>query len=122
MKILHVLYSGLGGHGNVFFSLVNADSDQEFKYEAIFNGIEAVKPEYIDLCLRYGIPCNYISKKPGLDLNYYRQLIRFIRKSDADIVFIHSSSNILPAKLGNFFSKKSGAQYRSGTRHVRRGK
>ena len=36
MKILHVLYSGLGGHGNIFFSMVNADTSNEFEYEALF--------------------------------------------------------------------------------------
>ena len=45
MKILHVLYSGLGGHGNVFFSMVDADEKHEFIFEALFNGVEDVKAE-----------------------------------------------------------------------------
>ncbi|MBL0055601.1 MAG: glycosyltransferase family 4 protein [Chitinophagaceae bacterium] len=106
MKILHVLYSGLGGHGNVFFSFVKGDTRSEFKYEALFNGIEGVKPEYIDQCRQYGIPWQFVAKKPGFDLRYYRELIGHIRRSDADIVFIHSSAYILPAKLGSLFSKK----------------
>ena len=106
MKILHILYSGLGGHGNVFFSMISADKEKTFQYEALFNGIEEVKQDYINSCKVYDIPWKFVSKKPGLDFGYYFKLIKNIRKSDAGIVFIHSSSYILPAKLGSFFSKK----------------
>ena len=56
MRILHVLYSGLGGHGNVFFSLVKADKLQKFEYQALFNGIETVRNEYIQRCNELKIP------------------------------------------------------------------
>ena len=106
MKILHVLYSGLGGHGNVFFSFVKADREHEFCYEALFNGIEDVKTEYIINCRENNIPWNFIIKKPGFDLHYYRGLIKVIKNSDADVVFLHSSTYILPAWLSNLFSFK----------------
>jgi hypothetical protein len=38
MKILHTLYAGLGGHRNVFFSMVDADKNRDQHYEAIFFG------------------------------------------------------------------------------------
>lgn len=106
MKILHVLYSGLGGHGNVFFSFVKGADKNTFQYEAIFNGIEQVKPEYIENCDAHGIPWSFVSKKPGFDFQYYRELMQKIRDSDADIIFLHSSAYIMPAKLGSMFSKK----------------
>ena len=106
MKILHILYSGLGGHGNVFFSIIRADKEKTFQYEALFNGIEEVKHEYIDSCKGFGIPWNFVSKSPGFDPGYYFKLLKYIRKSDAEIVFIHSSSYIMPALLGSVFSKK----------------
>ncbi len=106
MKILHVLYSGLGGHGNVFFSFVKGADKNVFEYEAIFNGIEPVKPEYIESCAAHQIPWSFVSKNPGLDLQYYRELIKKISDSDADIIFLHSSAYIMPAKLAALFSKK----------------
>ena len=106
MKILHILYSGLGGHGNVFFSFVKGADKNTFEYEAVFNGIEPVKPEYIESCEANHIPWSFVSKKPGLDLGYYRQLVKKIMDSDADIIFLHSSAYIMPAKLGNLFSRK----------------
>ena len=45
MKVLHVLYAGLGGHGNVFFSMVKADVNKEMECEALFFGIEDVRDE-----------------------------------------------------------------------------
>ena len=106
MKILHVLYSGLGGHGNVFFSLVKADVQQKFEYQALFNGIEPVRGEYIQRCNALNIPFKTVLKSPGLDLNYYKQLYLQIRASNADVVFVHSSTYILPAFLASLFAKK----------------
>ena len=63
MKILHVLYSGLGGHGNVFFSLVKADENKKFDYEAIFAGVEEVRDEYVTKCTDGDIQWKYIHKK-----------------------------------------------------------
>ena len=106
MKILHVLYSGLGGHGNVFFSMVRADEKHEFKFEALFNGIEEVRSEYKKNCYNLGIKWSFIKKTPGLDLAYYKKLLKLIKKSDAEIIFLHSSAYILPSKLAILFSKQ----------------
>lgn len=106
MKILHVLYAGLGGHGNIFFSFLEDGPNAGLQYEALFNGVEEVKQEYIDVCRQYNIDWNFVPKKKGLDIGYYRKLIKWVRKSDADIIFLHSSAYILPAKLGGLFSKK----------------
>jgi len=106
MKILHVLYSGLGGHGSIFSSFVKNNTIDDLQYEALFNGIEGVKPEYIDLCTQFNIEWHFVGKKKGLDFGYYRRLTKCIRKSDADIVFLHSAAYIFPAKLGSIFGKR----------------
>ena len=106
MKILHVLYSGLGGHGNIFFSFVKNGANDGLQYEALFNGIEAVKPESLERCATFNVDWHFVAKKKGLDIGYYRKLMKWIRKSDADIVFLHSAAYILPAKLGSLFSKR----------------
>ena len=106
MTILHILYSGLGGHGNVFFSLVHADKQKAYQYRAIFNGIEDVKEEYRNACIENNIPFEVVRKKPGLDISYFRQVYRHIADSHADVVFLHSSGYILPAIISNFFLRK----------------
>ncbi|GAB2829525.1 glycosyltransferase family 4 protein [Ferruginibacter profundus] len=105
-KILHVLYSGLGGHGNVFFSLVNADKQREFVHEALFNGVEEMREEYKERCRHNNIRFDFVKKKPGLDLRFYKNLVATIKKAEPDIVFLHGSTQVLWAKLALLPGKK----------------
>ena len=106
MKILHVLYSGLGGQGNVFLSLVRADKNKTYKYEALFHGVEVLKNEYINQCVTAGVPFSYISKKAGWHMRFFFRVFRAVLKSDANIVFLHGSMLIYPVWLANIFSRK----------------
>lgn len=106
MKILHLLYSGLGGHGNVFFSMVSADIKREFEFEALFYGIEEVRAEFINDCEREKIPWYFAKKTIWLDVKYYYRIMMLIRKSNPDIIFLHGSAYILPAKLAGLFTRK----------------
>lgn len=104
MKVLHILYSGLGGHGNVFFSMVQADENNEYKFKAIFNGIEDVRQEYIDRCNKLQIPFTFVKKKPGKHILFFLKILREIWKNDSEIIFLHGSILILPAVLAKFAS------------------
>ncbi len=104
MKILHVLYSGLGGHGNVFFSMVDANGNNEFEFAALYNGIEPVREEYIRKCNEKAIPWYYVKKKPGLDIGYYFKLYRTIKKDCPHVIFLHGGAAALPAKLAKLTS------------------
>lgn len=94
MKILHLLYAGLGGHGNVFFSMVKADEKKEYAFEAIFFGVEDVREDYIKECRRLNIPWQFVKKKPGSHISFLWKMAKTIKKSQADIIFLHASSNI----------------------------
>jgi len=104
MKILHVLYSGLGGHGNVFFSMVQADKAREFTYEALFNGIEDIREEYRQRCQAAGINWAFVKKKAGFDPGFYMRLMGTIRKIKPDIIFLHGSTQVFWARVAAFFS------------------
>ncbi len=106
MKILHIIYSGLGGHGNVFFSMVDADSERNFAYEVIFFGVEDVRQEYIEKVEKRKIPWSFVKKKQGLDPGAYRSIKSIIKRSGAGIVFIHSSTYIFAAKWACIMSPK----------------
>ena len=106
MKILHILYSGLGGHGNVFFSMVAADKKHDFKYEALFFGIEDAREQYLQKATENNIPYYTVKKTPGLDLGSYKKIAAVIKKADPDILFLHNSVYILPAMYSAFISKK----------------
>ncbi len=116
-KITHLLYSGLGGHGSVFFSLVKADRKKEFLTEAIFCGVEEVRADYIHQCREHGIMYQSVRKKPGLDLLSYIRIYRCFRKSGAAILFLHGTSFILPAIFYKLFHRRKKILVRETQAH-----
>lgn len=105
MKIAHILYSGLGGHGNVFFSMVKAAEHTEFDFEAIFAGIEEVRGEYVTACNASNVQWTFVHKTPGLDISFNRSIIAAIKASKSSIIFLHGSRFFILAKLGVLLSK-----------------
>ncbi|TXJ25861.1 MAG: glycosyltransferase family 1 protein [Chitinophagaceae bacterium] len=105
-RVTHLLYSGLGGHGSVFFSLVKADEQKLFHTEAVFCGIEKVRAEYIERCQLYRIPFYSVMKKKGIDIATYRKVYASFRKSAPDIIFLHGPSFILPAIVYKWKKKR----------------
>ena len=95
MKLVHVLYSGLGGHGNVFFSFLEA-RDPSIENVAIFYGIEPIRDEYVAMCNQFGIAFSYVQKKEGGNLRFMRDIYSAIRNVRPDKCFLHGSLNILP--------------------------
>lgn len=106
MKILHIAYSGLGGHGNVFFSMADADTAKQNQYEVIFFGTDEVREGYTEMAKQRDIPWFYVAKKPGLDLDAYSKIGKIIRERQPDIIFLHSSSYIFPVKKATLFISK----------------
>lgn len=106
MKILHIAFSGLGGHGNVFFSMADADKEKQHQFEIIFFGNEEVREGYMQKADQRNIPWYFVKKKPGFDFNSYKQIRKIIKQSSPDIIFLHSSSYIIPVKRAVLFNKK----------------
>jgi glycosyltransferase involved in cell wall biosynthesis len=105
MKITHILYSGLGGHGNVFFSFVTADEYKHFDYEAIFAGVEEVRQEYITKCTTHQINWKFLQKKRGVDIGFARNLVATVKGTESSVIFLHGSRFIFLAKLAALLSK-----------------
>lgn len=106
MKILHIAFSGLGGHGNVFFSMADADKKKQHQFEIIFFGNEEVREGYIQKANQRNIAWYFVKKNPGFDFASYRQIEKIIRQTMPDIIFLHSSSYIFPVKKAILFIGK----------------
>ena len=104
-RIVHLLYSGLGGHGSVFFSLVKADKKKIFHTEAVFCGIEKVRSDYIEQCKQLNVPFQAIQKKRGFDPLVFLKLYKAFRKASPDVLFLHGATFILPALLYKRFHR-----------------
>lgn len=107
-KLLHILYSGLGGHGSDFFSAITADNTNEFSHVALFAGIESVREEYKKKCNQLNVEWNYVQKKKGLDFSYYKKVFNQMKKVNPDFIILYGSGLMLPAiTYKTFKTKKS---------------
>lgn len=90
----------------MFFSMVHADANRTFEYEAIFNGVEPVRPDSIRHCETAGIRWHYIHKQPGKHIGYLWRLIVQIKKARPDIIFLHGSATIPAAFIASLLTTK----------------
>lgn len=103
MKITQILYSGMGGHGSVAFSISEGDLNQEAEHSFIFYGIENIFSDYQEKCNNANYQFSYIHKASN-SLNY-KELIKAIKKHNPTHIILHSSQLILPVM---FYCKRVG--------------
>jgi glycosyltransferase involved in cell wall biosynthesis len=106
MRVMQVLYSGLGGHGSVVTSLINADKKEEWKHSLLFYGIEEMLPSYKEFCIEKKIPFLFVQKKKGLFKTGWLTIRRAFKQHDPDIIILHSPTLIFPAWNFCLFRKK----------------
>lgn len=106
MKVLQVLYSGLGGHGSVVTSLIQADKTKKWEHCLLFYGVEDLLPAYHDFCIENGIPFSFVKKNKGLFSTGWSPIRRALKKHDPDVVILHSPTLIIPAWLYSRFRGK----------------
>jgi len=96
-KIIHTLYSGLGGHGSVVFPLLESHFKTDFDNVIIFYGIEEVRPEYVQKCENLGITYYAVKKLPKRYLKAISKVNRILTLEKPDSIIVHSSELIFAA-------------------------
>ncbi len=91
MKIIHFLYSGMGGHGDVVFPKIQ--NDKENKNIIFFIGIENVFSNYITMCKKYKIKYYYFDYKNKI--NYFFSILKILNSIKPNIIFSHIESVFL---------------------------
>lgn len=99
MKVVHILYSGLGGHGSVFFSLIRAPSERNIEHVPIFFGIEPLRDEYRQICTDIGVDYRFVHKAGKSQHLAQLELWRAIRSLNPDAIFAHSGASLPAAWL-----------------------
>lgn len=89
--VVQVLYSGLGGHGSVAFSLVRGDRGRTFRHGMIFYGVEDLAPGYAEACNLLGVSYATTVKRRGLDVKSWLQVAANLRGLAPDLVVLHSA-------------------------------
>lgn len=90
MKMVHILYSGLGGHGAVLFTLLEQKFLEATEHHVIFIGIELPRDEYIARCEALNIHWVYVPRTPtesyvGFVISLHKKILLI----DPDFVFSH---------------------------------
>jgi glycosyltransferase involved in cell wall biosynthesis len=94
-RVVHVLYSGLGGHGAVMFGMLDAGFFSSAEHLVLLTGVEEPLNDYVDRLEDRKIDWRYVRKLPGKGYAaFYRTLRRAIFEKDPDLVFVHGLATI----------------------------
>lgn len=96
LKVAQILYSGLGGHGSVAFSLLAGDPANCWHNALGFVGIEPLLPAYKKICDERGIPHNYFRVISGKSFLVWPQITAWLYRLRPDVVLLHSVKALLP--------------------------
>lgn len=105
MKVVQILYSGLGGHGSVAFSLQAAaelartGAPTDWDVQMTFMGIEDLLPEYARLCAQRNIPHGCVRTEAGRPWRAWGRLTAQLNAMKPDAIVLHSVKAILPCWL-----------------------
>lgn len=93
-KFVHIIHSGTGGTGSLFFAIAEADLNNT--HIAIAWGTEPVQNYIEQRANEQDLPLYYISKKQGVDISAWRKMSALISDLRPEVVFLHSLT-ALPA-------------------------
>jgi hypothetical protein len=105
LKILQVVYSGVGGTGSVATSLIDGDKNVRFTHEIIFSGVEKIFSGYKDLCVKKNINYYKFGGIKSLILRDYK-IFKVIKKKNPDIVIFHGHNYFMTIMLSLFYKFK----------------
>ena len=96
-KIIHVIYSGLGGHANVLFPLLESNTLSNYEHIIVFFGVEKVLHDYIIKAQNLSINTYTIQKKPRQYIKPFYKFKSILKKEKPNHILVHSSELLLPA-------------------------
>ena len=96
MKVAQILYSGVGGHGSVAFSLIDADRNSEWQSSMAFLGVESLSGSYVKQCTEKHIDYEYIAATKGKPWKSWQKLFEWLSFKEPDAIVLHSTNAILP--------------------------
>jgi len=96
-KIVQTLYSGLGGHANVVFSLLETKFNHEYINTLVFFGVDKVIPGHIDNSKQLSIKTYSLIKKPKQYIKAFKSFKKILNKEQPKFIMIHNSELLIPA-------------------------
>lgn len=88
-QVMHIVYSGLGGIANVFFSLAQANPEDNYVHCVAFYGDKPTSPHYIAECNKLGIEHATFVRNPRFDFQANKSLHKWMLKCQPEIIIVH---------------------------------
>lgn len=89
-SVVHVIYSGLGGHAAMMFSLLEAGFLANGRHHVVLAGVEPPLQAYTDRLNTMGITWSYVRKIPQRGhLRFFRQLRKEFASQEPDLLFLN---------------------------------
>lgn len=98
MKLIQILFSGLGGHGSVAFSLIEADRELRLQHILGFLGTAPLLEDYVAKCEAHSFPYRYIRASARKPWVAWPAVARWLDATRPDAILLHSTSAILPCR------------------------
>lgn len=102
LKSIHIIYSGLGGHFDYVYNLINAMKANS-ESVILFFGVELVPEYYIEKCQESNIQFATLLKR-GTGVNSVFGILRVLRKYKPELIYVHSNSTVMPVRLHKLIS------------------
>lgn len=99
LSVTQILYSGLGGHASVAFSLISGDAEREWSSSLLFVGVEELALPYRQYCENAGLPFEVVVTRPGRPWLAWPAIYRALRRLAPDAIALHSINSLLPVLL-----------------------
>jgi len=96
MKVVQLLYSGIGGHGSVAFSLLDADKRHEWQPVMGFLGVEPLLPAYVQSCEERGIEYQYLHAISGRPWRTWPSIYQWLNVCRPGAIVLHNPTALLP--------------------------
>lgn len=100
-KIIHILYSGLGGTTDYVFNFIKADVNFEYEHVILFYGIEKVPQKQLDLANKLVGRTHFIHKQKGYDRSSASNVLDFIKNESPQFIILNVNSLILTCSKYN---------------------
>lgn len=95
MRLLQILYPGIGGHSSVAFSLAEGDTNHTYDHLFLGYGIEEPSSNFIEKAQSLSKQFKTLRIGSGFKLKPYVQAYRSIKELQPSYIILHSTSLIL---------------------------
>jgi glycosyltransferase involved in cell wall biosynthesis len=91
-RVLHCVYSGLGGHAAVLFTMLDSSGANEFEHSVLFFGVEDLCDDYAVTCTRIGVPFTFVKKRGRIAWQSHKQVLNVVAAFRPDVIMVHGTS------------------------------